>query len=685
MTVQYFQYTPSVVVFLAGSVVMLLLMAYAVRQGQAKRFDETLLSFIAIMASASLWSITRAIQLSTPLIDLKLAALAFLYIGYLGSSMSLFAFALSYTGRQHLLTRRNVTFLALVPFVAVLLAATNWYHHLLWTAELTQTNGGLYLERQFQPLFIAIYLFQTVPNLVSLGLLGRMALGSETVYRGQALVVTSGAILVLTAGVIYVLEVNIFFERNVDLIPAAFAAMGLMYSYAVFEFDLLDLVPVARDTVVENMRDGFVVLDTDDRIVDLNPAARTILQEEGVLVGEPVTTAMPRIDALLAKHEHGNQVEDEFDVEIDGQQRFLIVTVTSLYEDGDLIGRLLLFRDITERRSVQKRYQALTENSTDLIFVLDPEGTITYASPSVGNLLSVSPDDIVGEDGFQFVHDEDREEIVGEFERVREDPDAMLRVEYRVADADGEWRYLEGVGRNLLDNQFVQGIVINARDITERKDRERELERTNEQLEQFASVVSHDLRNPINVARGHLDLVRETGSEQSIEEVDVSLDRMETIIEDVLTLARQGQSIGETEIVSVVRIAEDAWSHVDTVEATLEITGDQSIEADPDRLLQLFENLFRNAIEHGRADVTVTVGTSGEGFYVADDGPGIPEDERDEVLDSGYTTAEDGTGFGLAIVSQIAQAHGWSVEVTESADGGAQFDIRGHKETVLSS
>jgi PAS domain S-box-containing protein len=685
MTVQYFQYTPSVVVFLAGSVVMLLLMAYAVRQGQAKRFDETLLSFIAIMASASLWSITRAIQLSTPLIDLKLAALAFLYIGYLGSSMSLFAFALSYTGRQHLLTRRNVTFLALVPFVAVLLAATNWYHHLLWTAELTQTNGGLYLERQFQPLFIAIYLFQTVPNLVSLGLLGRMALGSETVYRGQALVVTSGAILVLTAGVIYVLEVNIFFERNVDLIPAAFAAMGLMYSYAVFEFDLLDLVPVARDTVVENMRDGFVVLDTDDRIVDLNPAARTILQEEGVLVGEPVTTAMPRIDALLAKHEHGNQVEDEFDVEIDGQQRFLIVTVTSLYEDGDLIGRLLLFRDITERRSVQKRYQALTENSTDLIFVLDPEGTITYASPSVGNLLGVSPDDIVGEDGFQFVHDEDREEIVGEFERVREDPDAMLRVEYRVADADGEWRYLEGVGRNLLDNQFVQGIVINARDITERKDRERELERTNEQLEQFASVVSHDLRNPINVARGHLDLVRETGSEQSIEEVDVSLDRMETIIEDVLTLARQGQSIGETEIVSVVRIAEDAWSHVDTVEATLEITGDQSIEADPDRLLQLFENLFRNAIEHGRADVTVTVGTSGEGFYVADDGPGIPEDERDEVLDSGYTTAEDGTGFGLAIVSQIAQAHGWSVEVTESADGGAQFDIRGHKETVLSS
>jgi PAS domain S-box-containing protein len=684
MSVQYFQYTPSVVVFLAGAVVMLVLTVYAIKQGRAKRFDETLLSFICIMLAASLWSLTRAVQLSTPIVEVKLAALALLYVGYLGSSVSLFSFALAYTGRQQLLTRRTVTLLALAPVCAFVFASTNWYHQLLWTFETTQTGGNVYITRTFQPLFLLMYLAQTVLNLVSVGLLGKMALDEETVYRGQAAVVTAGVVLVLTAGVVFVLEINIFFDRNVDLIPAAFAVMSLLYSYAVFEFDLLDLVPVARDTVVENMRDGFVVLDIDDRVVDLNPAAETVLQAEGDLVGQPVTAALPQIESLLADHTHGEQVEDEFEVEIDGQQRFLIATVTSLYDDGDLIGRLLFFRDITQRRSVQKRYQTLTEKSTDLIFVLDHEGTINYASPSVGTLLGVPAADVAGMDAFRFVHDDDREEVVDAFERTRDNPGEKLRVEYRVADADGQWRFLEGVGRNLLDNDFVDGIVINARDITERKDRERELERANEQLEQFASVVSHDLRNPINVARGHLDIVRETGSTESIDEIEVSLDRMETIVDDVLSLARQGKSIGDTEPVEIESVARDAWSHVDTVDATLVVDGDRTVQADPDRLLQLFENLFRNAIDHGRDDVTVTVGVEHGRFYVADDGPGIPESEREDVLESGYTTAETGTGFGLAIVTQIAEAHGWTVEVTESPDGGAQFDVHGIKERAVS-
>ena len=221
------------------------------------------------------------------------------------------------------------------------------------------------------------------------------------------------------------------------------------------------------------------------------------------------------------------------------------------------------------------------------------------------------------------------------------------------------------------------GEVVSLSDVTERERHRRELQRQNERLERFASVVSHDLRNPLTVAQGRLDLAREEFDSDSLETVDRSLDRMEALIDDLLTLARQGRDIDETATVNLVDAAEDAWAHVDAEAATLSVAGELSFEADPDRFQQLLENLYRNAIEHGGAEVTVTVGTTGDGFFVADDGPGIPAEERDEVFESGYTTSESGTGFGLAIVSEIVRAHGWQITVTESEAGGARFEITG--------
>jgi signal transduction histidine kinase len=87
------------------------------------------------------------------------------------------------------------------------------------------------------------------------------------------------------------------------------------------------------------------------------------------------------------------------------------------------------------------------------------------------------------------------------------------------------------------------------------------------------------------------------------------------------------------------------------------------------------ENLFRNAIEHGGEDVTIRVGGLSDGFYVEDDGPGVPEDARDEVFEVGYSTSPDGTGFGLNIVKEIAEAHNWEITLTEGTTGGARFEI----------
>ncbi|WP_158855192.1 ATP-binding protein [Halorhabdus sp. CUG00001] len=242
---------------------------------------------------------------------------------------------------------------------------------------------------------------------------------------------------------------------------------------------------------------------------------------------------------------------------------------------------------------------------------------------------------------------------------------------------DSETRYYRVTEHPFSAGRTTLGRGIVFSDVTQRERYRKELERQNDRLEEFASMLSHDLRNPLNVAQGRLELAREDRDDDHLESVAEALDRMETLIEDVLAIARQGQPVDEREPVDVGRIARQAWEMVDTRQADLHVSEGTTVEADPDRLQQLLENLVRNAVEHGGEDVTVTVGPleASDGFFLADDGSGIAPEDHDAIFESGYTTAEDGTGFGLAIVEQIVDAHGWTVALADSQTG-TRFEIQ---------
>ena len=204
-----------------------------------------------------------------------------------------------------------------------------------------------------------------------------------------------------------------------------------------------------------------------------------------------------------------------------------------------------------------------------------------------------------------------------------------------------------------------------------------------ERLDGFADAVSHDLRNPLNVAQGRLDLARERlDGDPDLAIVARSLNRMQELIEDALTIARQGHDVTESELetLSLEPLARSCWDHVDTKDATLSIGGDLVFRADPKRVRLLFENLLRNAIEHGGNDVSIRIGRldDGTGFYVEDDGPGIPEAHRDSIFETGFSTGHGGgLGLGLAIVDGVADAHDWTISVTEGSEGGARFEVNG--------
>ena len=229
------------------------------------------------------------------------------------------------------------------------------------------------------------------------------------------------------------------------------------------------------------------------------------------------------------------------------------------------------------------------------------------------------------------------------------------------------------------DVYLAEIFAANAEAALDRVEQAQRRKRQNERLSAFTSVVSHDLRNPLSVLVGSLPLAEETGESEHFERCYDALDRMERLLDDLLRLAREGEAVDAPVPVDLAVVARDAWGSVDTADSDCRVETDATVLADRSRLQQLLENLVRNSTEHGGDAVTVTVGDlpEAEGFFVADDGRGIPEGQRERVFESGVSTSADGTGFGLAIVAEIASAHGWSVSVAESDACGARIEISG--------
>lgn len=257
------------------------------------------------------------------------------------------------------------------------------------------------------------------------------------------------------------------------------------------------------------------------------------------------------------------------------------------------------------------------------------------------------------------------------------DPESTANELVELDGASGEERYYRVFVESLTRGGRRVGWVLVLRDETEQQRRQNQLERKNEQMELFASTISHDLKNPLNVAEIYLEMAQDECESEQLDEVAKAHTRMEEIIEEVLTLARAGKQIDDLEALRLTNVVQQAWGNVETPNATLTVDSDRTILADPTMVQHVFENFFKNAVDHGGDDVNVRVGPLDNGFYVEDDGSGIPPGERDAVFEVGYSGAEEGTGFGLSIITQIATAHDWEINLREGTDGGARFEITG--------
>jgi PAS domain S-box-containing protein len=412
--------------------------------------------------------------------------------------------------------------------------------------------------------------------------------------------------------------------------------------------------------------------------------------EEDDIRGEPVNELLVPGEQQTESQQIDQQVETGEMVDRvvtrladDGPRIFNLRSIP--VDTGGEIDGFAVYSDITERRQRQReleRYETIVETMPMGIFVVDEETRIVNVNEPGAAILGYPVEEVQGEAFSRFVDDGVVTEAVVEQYRqtIKELRSELSTKEKEIIEAEvttlaGESRTLE-VHMSLLptDDGFGGSVQV-FHDITERKENQRERRRQNERLEEFANIVSHDLRNPLNVAKGHLDLATREYESESLDTVESALERMETLISETLALARQGEMVTDTQPVDLGDIVEGCWEMVQTGDASLHLRESITIQGDPERIKQLLENLFRNAIDHVGTDVSITVGRLPDGFYVADDGPGIPPEERDDVFEAGYTTSENGTGFGLPIVKTIVEAHNWSITITDSADGGARFEI----------
>lgn len=467
-----------------------------------------------------------------------------------------------------------------------------------------------------------------------------------------------------------------------------------------------------------------MVLDTDGTVLDIFGADRSdgLVDLRGCELSEflPAEVAERYRACIQTVVERNEPAVLEFDVDRDDHTQWFEGTVSPYHPaDENRETVLCLTRDISERKYRATDLQAVNRNLTELY-----EATsLLYRAETREECYEIVIDtavEILGLDWCSLVAPaEDADVFV--IKAISED--GTVEVGHRAFETDEgiaghvyatkESHVIDDVNRsdraNPTNERIRSGLTVPVGDwgifhafsgskgafddhdrrLTEllsgalateidRTDRERDLAMQNERLDAFTRIVSHDLRNPLNTARGFLELASEETDSEYLGRTEQALAHMERLIDDTLALAKQGDTISETEAVPLREVVNEAWTNHATRDASVTVEEDFTIPGDRVRLRQVFENLFDNAIRHGEEPVGVTVGPlEGAGLFVEDDGPGIPPDRRDGAFEPGKTTAGGGTGFGLAIVKEIVQAHGWEIAITKGRSGGARFEITG--------
>ena len=590
------------------------------------------------------------------------------------------AFTLSYVEGGRWFTRKRLVALTIVPTVAILMLLAHDYHDLFVVIDHAVRDELGYPVEHAGPaydLFVG-YSYAIVAGSV-IALAHEVSKVSGNHRRQASVLLVSGTVPVVF-GLMTVYRVSPL--SGIDLTPIAFTVTSVGVAWAVLEYRLFDLVPLARETVFEEIVDPIFVLDGRRTIIDCNDAARGIVPMNEP-IGRHVEVALPGIERAI--DEAGPNL---LPISQPNQEWYEVREIDVEAPDDTNEGSVITLTDVTDRRRTERLSATMIENVSDVIVIHEESGVMRYVSPSSEHVLGYAPEELEGELPVTFVHPDDEDAVVDSFVRASES--GTERFEYRVQHADGTWRTVETIAKNLLDDQFVKGVLTTTRDVSERR-------RYEQRLEVMNRVLRHDMRNELNVISGYVELVLDSDLDRATEEkVLIVKDRTDKLI----SLSEKARNVDyglhteesvSAEIVDIVartvqeirRRCPEATIDVETPEE-IWVTADEQIATAIDALLE-------NAIEHNEGSeptiaVRIEPTTVDEIGYVdsmvADDGPGIPVEERQTLKAGTESALSHASGIGLWVVHWLVE--GWNGEVLfeEHDSGGMTVTIRLLRATI---
>lgn len=687
-------------------------------------------ALLVLVSGTGWWSLTYALELIAPTLAWKVWAVRLEYIGIVAVGPAWALCALAHSNFAHLLTRRLAIVVSIFPMMVLAAVWTNSWHGLFWeSVRLREAVGFQTFVAEFGPLFWA----HTVYGYGSVGL-GSLALLHATT-RSRRLFLGQQITLLVAVGIPWlgsILHLSGYSPwPHIDLTPFAFTLSGIVLMQGILLFHLVEIVPLARDLVVEDMRDGVIVVDPRGYILDANPAARKMLAPDSQpMMGHELLSLAPE----LAPFKHALQAHADDTLQLivtrDGQTRKIETALTPLSDrHRRFVGHVLTVRDVTRQAEIEaalrrseRRFRTISDQSLAGLFVFE-DGSMTYCNDRLGQIVGRPKEELIGasaERMLSFIHRNDRAFVADQIEFKNRGEPGTTQYDFRFYHPDGHERWISLYSRPLESDLAapdapvsILGMVV---DITDRVEAEAERRAWEAQLLQaqklesmgmLAGGVAHDFNNLLVAILGHADLARrdmaaDTPLWKNLDTICAAAEQAKRLCRQMLAYA--GKSTFHTERVDLNGVIEEV-TRLTAVTVSKKVTvttifdpEQPSVAADRGQLVQVVLNLVVNAAEAvGDAPGTVQIETNARsigdndvlaaggtqdlpaGDYavitVRDTGPGMDAATRRRIFEPFFTTKFTGRGLGLAAVLGIVHAHGGAFTIDTAAGKGTTFRV----------
>jgi PAS domain S-box-containing protein len=665
------------------------------------------------------WGVSYIFELAGTDLQTKILWEAARFAGVIAMPVAWLVFAFEYTGRKAWLNARRLAMLSIIPITTMVILVTNKSHGLFRISrELVSEGGFLTIKATDGPWFWWVHAPYTYTLImIGLVLIIRALLRWPAQYRGQMLLILLATLAPLIANVITIFQI---IPVQIDLTPFAFTVTGVGMAYALFRHRLLDIAPIARDTIIENMKDGMVILNADGRIVDINRAARTMvgLSNEKRPIGKQLADVLSQWPQLVEQYRNVLEAEDEISIGEGEKLRWYELHLSALLDENKLLaGRVITVRDITDHKLAEiqlqeseARFRQIVENASDLIYRIDMEGRFTYANPSALYVMGYkTEEEVIGKYYLDMTTPEARHKLKRTYQHQLASRTSTTYYEFPGVGPDGREIWIGQNVQLIYEGDAIVGFQAVARDITTIKKAQEALQIARDQaLEasraktQLLSKVSHELRTPLGGILGYAELLQgntfgdlNERQHKAVSEIVDSGEYLTNMVNELLDEAQLRSSTATLleKMFSPFKLIQGAVSGMDILaqkkgllfSVQMDPALPQLIYGDDRRIRQIIINLIGNSIKFTKeGSVRLNIRRPDENHWeiqVTDTGIGIPKAEQAIIFEpfrqlrSSVTRDNRGVGLGLSITKQLVELMHGRIVVESEPGKGSSFII----------